>query len=108
MKKNSIFATVASAAAAMALSFTLAACGDDSSSTAPVTGGDESSSSGAFSSGEDPTSSAGVESSGSQPASSGSLNPESSSGTHLFLYYIKRLRVYIHLIYFYIRVQRFC
>ncbi len=81
MKKNSIFATVASAAAAMALSFTLAACGDDSSSTAPVTGGDESSSSGAFSSGEDPTSSAGVESSGSQPASSGSLNPESSSGT---------------------------
>ncbi len=81
MKKNSIFATVASAAAAMALSFTLAACSDDSSSTAPVTGGDESSSSGAFSSGEDPTSSAGVESSGSQPASSGSLNPESSSGT---------------------------
>lgn len=81
MKKNSIFATVASAAAAMALSFTLAACGDDSLSTAPVTGGDESSSSGAFSSGEDPTSSAGVESSGSQPASSGSLNPESSSGT---------------------------
>lgn len=81
MKKNSIFATVASAAAAMALSFTLAACGDDSSSTAPVTGGEESSSSGAFSSGEDPTSSAGVESSGSQPASSGSLNPESSSGT---------------------------
>ena len=81
MKKNSIFATVASAAAAMALSFTLAACGDDSLSTAPVTGGDESSSSGAFSSGEDPTSSACVEASGSQPASSGSLNPESSSGT---------------------------
>lgn len=81
MKKNSILATAASATVTMALSFTLAACGDDSSSTAPVTGGDESSSSGAFSSGEDPTSSAGVESSGSQPASSGSLNPESSSGT---------------------------
>ncbi|MBO6135343.1 MAG: hypothetical protein J6P30_01925 [Fibrobacter sp.] len=78
MKKNSIFATAASAAAAMALSFTLVACGDDSSSTAPVTGGDESSSSGAFSSGEDPTSSAGVESSGSQPASSGSDNSSSS------------------------------
>lgn len=79
MKKNSIFATAASAAAAMALSFTLVACGDDSSSTAPLTGGDESSSSGAFSSGEDPTSSAGVESSGSQPSSSGSQPASSGS-----------------------------
>lgn len=79
MKKNSIFATVVSVAAAMTLSFGLLACGDDSSSTAPVTGGDESSSSGAFSSGaEDPTSSAGVESSGSQPASSDSDNSSSS------------------------------
>ena len=79
MKKNSIFATAASATVTMALSFTLAACGDDSSSTAPVTGGDESSSSGAFSSGEDPTSSAGVESSGSQPSSSGSQPASSGS-----------------------------
>lgn len=80
MKKNSILATVTSAAAAMTLSFGLLACGDDSSSTAPVTGGDESSSSGAFSSGaEDPTSSAGVESSGSQPSSSGSQPASSDS-----------------------------
>lgn len=89
MKKNSIFATVVSVAAAMTLSFGLLACGDDSSSTAPVTGGDESSSSGAFSSGaEGPTSSAGVESSGSnggssglQLASSSSENPTSSADT---------------------------
>ncbi|SOE56344.1 hypothetical protein SAMN05720781_1081 [Fibrobacter sp. UWT3] len=80
MKKNSIFATAASAAAAMALSFTLVACGDDSSSTAPVTGGDESSSATEISSGaEDPTSSAGVESSGSQPSSSGSQPASSGS-----------------------------
>ncbi|PWJ67402.1 hypothetical protein SAMN05720473_101273 [Fibrobacter sp. UWB15] len=80
MKKNSIFATVVSVAAAMTLSFGLLACGDDSSSTAPVTGGDECSSSGAFSSGaEDPTSSAGVESSGSQPSSSGSQPASSGS-----------------------------
>ena len=65
-----------------ALSLMLMACDDESSSTAPVTGGDESSSATEISSGaEDPTSSAGAESSGSQPASSGSLNPESSSGT---------------------------
>ena len=44
MKKNSIFATVVSVAAAMTLSFGLLACGDDSSSTAPepVTGGNSS------------------------------------------------------------------
>jgi len=44
MKKNSIFATVTSAAAAMTLSFGLLACGDDSSSTSsePVSGGNGS------------------------------------------------------------------
>ena len=63
-----------------ALSLMLMACDDDSSSTAPVTGGDESSSATEISSGaEDPTSSAGAESSGSQPASSGSQ--VSSSGS---------------------------
>ena len=35
MKKNSIFATVVSVAAAMTFSLGLLACGDDSSSTAP-------------------------------------------------------------------------
>ena len=63
-----------------ALSLMLMACDDESSSTAPVTGGDESSSATELSSGaEDPTSSAGAESSGSQPASSGSENPDSSA-----------------------------
>ena len=63
-----------------ALSLMLMACDDESSSTAPVTGGDESSSATEISSGaEDPTSSAGAESSGSQPASSGSQ--VSSSGS---------------------------
>lgn len=63
-----------------ALSLMLMACDDESSSTAPVTGGDESSSATEISSGaEDPTSSAGAESSGSQPASSGSENPDSSA-----------------------------
>ena len=46
MKKNSIFATVVSVAAAMTLSFGLLACGDDSSSgtapEAPVTGNNSS------------------------------------------------------------------
>lgn len=44
MKKNSIFAAVTSAAAAMTLSLGLLACGDDSSSTAPepVAGGNSS------------------------------------------------------------------
>ena len=61
----------------VALSLTLLACGDDSSSTAPVIGG-----------GELPTSSAGTESSGSnggssglQLASSSSENPTSSADT---------------------------
>ncbi|WP_298769050.1 hypothetical protein [uncultured Fibrobacter sp.] len=64
------------------LSLMLLACGDESSSTAPVTGGEESSSATGISSGaENPSSSAGAESSGSQPSSSGSENPESSSGT---------------------------
>ena len=80
MKKNSIFATVVSVAAAMTLSFGLLACGDDSSSTAPVTGGEESSSATGISSGaEDPSSSAGAESSDSQPSSSGSQPASSGS-----------------------------
>ena len=59
-----------------ALSLVLMACGDDASSTAPVSGGDESSSATEISSGAED-----VESSGSNGTSSGSKQTSSSSKT---------------------------
>lgn len=75
MKKFSILATASSAASTVALSFALMACGDDSSSTAPISGGDESSSSTQISS-----SAGDVESSSSvDPGSSANVENSSSS-----------------------------
>lgn len=84
MKKNSIFATAASAAAAMALSFTLVACGDDSSSgTAPETPvtGNNSSAVEESSSSEDQGPSSNEEQSSSSVSSSSSFDIHMSSMT---------------------------
>lgn len=83
MKKNSILATVASAAISMALSFTLIACGDDSptSPETSVSGGESSSDVNLSSGGDNPASSGGAagQSSGGDVGLSSAIAPESSA-----------------------------